>query len=122
MLVPVKLYCVTTDDDNGLNTQLFATEAEMDKAVWDWLEENTGQSVARLKKRFNGDAGDAYSETEHFLNTMNWGEETVMIPVTALIPTATKPEAKRRKFKPIANFEAECARRAEATQKPVGEQ
>ena len=70
----IKVWTMTTDTEYGLQTRLFTTEPERDKAVFDWLSRNkvgdncTGADIAR---EFNGDmtlAGEKYQNGEDFLN------------------------------------------------------
>jgi hypothetical protein len=68
-----KIWTLTTDTVDGLQTQLFTTEAARDAAVFDWLSirDSEDRSAQEISDQFNGDmvlAGEAIQNGEDFLN------------------------------------------------------
>ena len=80
----IKIWTMTTDTDDGLQTQLFTIEAARNAAVFDWLaldEFDSGRTGADIEKEFDGDmilAGKKYQNGEDFLN---FDDHEIEVPI-----------------------------------------
>lgn len=81
----VTIYTMTTDDDNGIGTQAFATEAEMYAAIWDYLSDADGTRTAEeLKAAYGDDIGGAWEHVRRNLDSLTWDEHKIELPATPL--------------------------------------
>lgn len=95
MYVQITVYTLTTDNDCGLGTAVYGTEKARDNALWNMIAEDSDLTVKQLKRKYHGDVGEARDGEPHdMLDSINWDDLEVAIPIAALIPGAAKPKLK----------------------------
>lgn len=105
------IYFFTTDDDGGLQTELFATEAEQLKAREDYIRAAWEERYGKRKPFPTGEDAldDAWEKlcTAGSLDSHNWGEQEIEIPDAPVAP-APQFRASITPQAPIRVFCSKC--------------
>jgi hypothetical protein len=84
-----KIWIMTVDEENGLQSRLFTTEQARDAAIWNWLVEfNEDEEITpdQLREKYKGDYALAYQEEFQVpmaIVYMNWDDQEFEIDMPA---------------------------------------
>jgi hypothetical protein len=88
----IKIWIMTVDEENGLQSRLFTTEQARDAAIWDWLvefNEDEEMTPDQLREKYKGDYALAYEQEFQVPMAscyMNWDDQEFEIDVPTPAP------------------------------------